>query len=172
MHIQLKQSQVGEGYELSVSKNEVNVPGFLLKNFPHPYTDEDALNFIHFCQGLTGNDLFYIVTIDGKVAGGAFLGLFDTPVKSAKIGYWISERCQGIGMAAWIVEQLTEIAFDQYDVWKIQAGLITEHIRSHKVMRKEGASYEAKFHQYVQKYGRILELHRYTELIGETKVRN
>ena len=172
MHIQLKQWQVGEGYDLSVSKNEVSVPGFLLKYFPHPYTDADALNFIHFCQGMTGKDLFYMITVDGKVAGGAFLGILDEPVRSAKIGYWISEYCKGIGMAAWVVEKLTEIAFEQYGVWKIHAGLIAEHVRSHKVVHKEGPSNDAKLHQYVQKYGRILELHRYTELIGETRVRN
>lgn len=171
MHIQLKEWKVSEGHELFVSKNEVNVPGFLMKYFPHPYTDDDAMNFVYFCKGFTGNELLFLVTVDGKVAGGAFLGLQgETGIKTAKIGYWIAGRYQGMGMSSWIVEQLSLIAFEEYDVVKIHVGLAAERLRSQYAAYKNGPSPDALLHQYVQKYGRVLEEKRFSVIRGETKV--
>src|SRR5207253_3423350 len=57
---------------------------------PHPYTEQDARNFIATYQASTGDEARFAITLrtDGQFCGGAGL-LLDAAHHHAELGYWL-----------------------------------------------------------------------------------
>ncbi len=90
--------------------------------FPFPYTLEDAHRFIRMATGDTAN-LFLAIDIDGEAVGSIGIHpLDDVRCRSAEIGYWLSESCWGHGIATDAVRSLVPVAFDRFDIVRLQAG--------------------------------------------------
>src|SRR5437016_6828409 len=66
---------------------------------PHPYTEQDAKNFIATCQASTGDEARFAITLrtDGQFCGGTGL-LLDAAHHHAELGYWLGGSILGPGL--------------------------------------------------------------------------
>src|ERR1700757_2206306 len=67
---------------------------------PHPYTEQDARNFIATYQASAGDEARFAITLrtDGQFCGGAGLRL-DAAHHHAELGYWLGVPFWGQGYA-------------------------------------------------------------------------
>ncbi len=68
--------------------------------FPHPYTSEDAQQWLARCAGATGEPANFAIEFAGEAIGGVGLQFFtDVHRLTAEIGYWLGEPFWGRGFA-------------------------------------------------------------------------
>ena len=139
-----------------------NVRDFL----PSPYTEQNALEFIHICQQEDPANTFAI-EYRGALAG--CIGLVqqsDVYRLSAEIGYWIGEPFWGLGIATSAVKLLTEYGFNQLGLVRIYSGVFDFNKASQRVLEKSGFKMEGIFEKAVIKNGQICDEYRYAKLIN------
>lgn len=125
--------------------------------FPSPYTLEDAHRFIGMANCGTTN-LFLAIEIDGEAVGGIGIHpLDDVRHRSAEIGYWLSESCWGNGIVTDAVRSIVPVAFEQFDIVRLQAGIFSNNPASMRVLEKCGFIKEAIHKNAIMKKGILLD---------------
>jgi len=143
-------SLVKEANNFKISKN-------LTDAFPHPYTEENARNFIAFA---TKDDPIHIfaIDIDGKAVGG--IGVHpqqDVYRKNAELGYWLGESYWGNGIITAAIREVVPFAFKTYDITRLFARPYDHNIASQKALEKCGFKLEARFEKTFFKNGEFLD---------------
>ena len=93
--------------------------------------------------GLTPN-LFLAIDVKGEAVGGIGIHpLDDVKCRSAEIGYWLSESLWGKGIMSDAVRSLVPVAFERYDIVRLQAGIFSNNPASMRVQEKCGFTREA-----------------------------
>jgi RimJ/RimL family protein N-acetyltransferase len=111
--------------------------------FPSPYTQEDARRFIAMATGPAQN-LFLAIDVGGEAVGGIGIHpLDDGKRRTAEIGYWLSEPFWGRGIITDAVRSLVPVAFERYDIVRLQAGISSNNPASMRVLTKCGFAREA-----------------------------
>jgi RimJ/RimL family protein N-acetyltransferase len=106
--------------------------------FPHPYTLDDALQWIAFTSDQKPLQNFAII-YGGNVAGSVGVLLRDDVYrKTIEIGYFIGERFWGRGIATEAVALLIEYIKNQFDVVRIYAEVFEHNKASMRVLEKSG----------------------------------
>lgn len=124
--------------------------------FPSPYTIEDARQFIDLAT--TTTDMFLAIEISGEAAGGIGIHVLnDVKHRSAEIGYWLAEPYWGRGIATDAVMAIVPVAFQQYDIVRLQAGIFSNNPASMRVLEKCGFTREAVHRNAICKNGKILD---------------
>ena len=103
MQITLRSWNINDAEHLSLIANNKNIAKFMMNQFPHPYTLDNAKAFISMA---TQNEPRNILAIDlnGLAIGGIGIHLqHDVYEKNAELGYWLSEENWGKG---WVETQL------------------------------------------------------------------
>ena len=119
------------------------IAAMMRDGFPSPYTLEDARRFIAAATGSDAN-LFLAIEVGGEAVGG--IGVHprdDVYRRTAEIGYWLSESCRGRGIATDAVRALVPIAFDRFEIVRLQAGVFSNNPASMRVLEKCGFVREA-----------------------------
>ena len=125
--------------------------------FPSPYMTDDAKRFIAMATG-PGPNLFLAIDVHGEAAGG--IGIHpksDVRCRSAEIGYWLSESFWGLGIGTEAVSALVPVAFERYDIVRLQAGIFSTNTASMRVLEKCGFIREAVHKNAIWKNGRLLD---------------
>ncbi|MFI5160869.1 MAG: GNAT family N-acetyltransferase [Sphingobacteriales bacterium] len=155
-----------KGDEASLQRNadNTNISGFLLDRFPSPYTMEDARAWVD--RLIEQNPLInFAIVIDNKVVGGIGLELRDDVYrKTALLGYWLSEALWGKGIVTEAVKLITNYAFENLDLIRIQAGVLSKNPASMRVLEKAGYLKEGISRNAVIKHGEVLDEHVYAML--------
>ena len=125
--------------------------------FPHPYTIEDANNFlqgsipglprIHFC-----------IEIGGEAVGG--IGLRpgeDVHRHTAEFGYWLAEEFWGQGIMSEAVPAFVNYCFKEFSLNRIFAMPHSKNPASVRVLEKAGFTLEGRLHKNVVKDGQVLD---------------
>ena len=87
--------------------------------FPHPYTREAAEGWLRFTAE-NPHDPNYAIEVGGEAVGGIGLILGqDIDRRAAEIGYWLSEKYWGQGIATEAVRALSEQSFTTYGICRI-----------------------------------------------------
>jgi len=138
-----------------------NIYDFLFDRFPHPYTMESARIWV---DSMLSTEPNYNLVID--VAGNAVgvIGLVmrdDVYSKAPLMGYWISETLWGKGIMTQAIGLVTNYAFANLDIVRIQAGVLSNNPRSMRVLEKAGFVKEGVLKQNIVKNGIILDEHIY-----------
>jgi ribosomal-protein-alanine N-acetyltransferase len=78
--------------------------------------------------------------LDGKrIAGTAQLSnVVRGPLQSANLGYWVSERLNGRGLATRAVGDLIPFAFGELGLHRLEAGTLVDNFASQRVLEKNG----------------------------------
>jgi ribosomal-protein-alanine N-acetyltransferase len=144
--------------------DNTNISDFLLDRFPSPYTMEAATGWIAMMcnQEPVVN---FAIDVEGDVVGVIGLELReDVYRKSALLGYWISETLWGKGIMPQAIKLITTYAFENLDLIRIQAGVLSNNPKSMRVLEKAGYVKEGILKNSIVKKGIILDEHIYAAL--------
>lgn len=137
--------------------NNPRVAAMMRDAFPSPYTPEDAHRFISIATGPTPN-LFLAIDIKGEAVGGIGIHpLDDVKRRSAEIGYWLSESLWGKGIVTDAVGSLVPVAFERYDIVRLQTGIFSNNPASMRVLEKCGFIREAVHRDAITKNRTLLD---------------
>jgi [ribosomal protein S5]-alanine N-acetyltransferase len=137
--------------------NNPRIAGSMRDAFPSPYTREDAKHFIAIATG-PGSNLYLAIDLRGEAVGG--IGIHpksDVRCRSAELGYWLSESYWGQGIVTDAVSAVVPVAFERYDIVRLQAGIFSTNTASMRVLEKCGFIREAVHKNAIWKKGRLLD---------------
>ena len=131
--------------------------------FPHPYTEQDARDFIALCLAADPDEaLSCVVEVDGVFAGSVSLTRgADVARKSAELGYWFGRPFWGKGVATEAVRQMCARGFGEWDIVRIFAEPFSHNCVSCRVLEKNGFTHEGTKHLSVYKRGKLLDSEMY-----------
>jgi [ribosomal protein S5]-alanine N-acetyltransferase len=145
--------------QLAHIANNYNIAKYMRNRFPHPYTYNDAINFITWIQE-NYNNLVFAIEADGVIVGS--IGLFpgeDIYCATAELGYWVGEEYWGRGIATSALAQMIAYGFDNFLFNKIKAHVFHPNTASMRVLEKCGFYKEAILKNSVFKYDAYLDEH-------------
>jgi RimJ/RimL family protein N-acetyltransferase len=155
-----------KGDEISLQRNadNPNVARYLTDRFPSPYTMASAEYWVdaHLYQNPMIN---FAIVIDDEIIGGIGLEFReDVYRKTALLGYWLSEHLWGKGIMPEAVRLITDYAFKNLDILRIQAGVLSKNPSSMRVLEKAGYIREGVLKNSVIKHGQVMDEHLYAML--------
>jgi RimJ/RimL family protein N-acetyltransferase len=141
--------------------NNVNVSRNLRDAFPHPYSVQDATNFITMVSK-QNPVTFFAITYQGHYVGNiSLLPGTDIHRKSAEIGYFIGEPFWNRGIATKAVSMIVQFGFATLDIVRIHAGVFEYNRASQKVLEKCGFTKEGIFKLSICKNEKLYDEVRY-----------
>lgn len=130
--------------------------------FPHPYTEENAREFV---ARVSDSDALVLgLEVGGEVVG--VCGVYpqdDVYRRSAEVGYWVARAHQGRGLATRAVKALSEQAFETLDLVRLYAEVfggnevVPGNTASARVLEKCGYQREGVLRASVFKDGQLLD---------------
>jgi [ribosomal protein S5]-alanine N-acetyltransferase len=124
--------------------------------FPHPYTIQDAHEFLQraISQRPTTN---FCIEVDGAAVGGIGIRLGqDVHRHTATLGYWLGQNFWGRGIMTEAVAAFTDFYFDNSPLRRISAEVFANNPASARVLQKAGFVFEGRLKNNVFKDGQLL----------------
>lgn len=147
--------------------NNYNIAKNLRNVFPHPYTIEDAKNFIEFANKDTPVHIFAIEVNHEAVGGIGLHSLSDIHVKNAELGYWLAEPFWGKGIITRAIKEMVNFGFKTYDINRIFAIPFGTNYGSQRVLEKAGFILEGRFEKTIFKNGEYFDELVYAIRLGD-----
>ena len=125
--------------------------------FPHPYTIEDANEFLRRAMSMQPATSFCI-DIGGAAVGGIGIRVGeDVHRHRAELGYWLSEDFWGHGIASEAVPAFADYCFANFELNRIYAEPFANNPPSARVLQKAGFALEGRLRKNVVKDGQVLD---------------
>ncbi|BDU40981.1 GNAT family N-acetyltransferase [Vibrio nigripulchritudo] len=126
---------------------------------PHCDSEEDFLNFVRSSlkSYAEGESLSCAILFQGELVGNASVFNIDNNLSKAKLGYWIAESAQGNGIVTRVCQTLIDIAFDDYQLEKVQLHAAEENKPSRAVAERLGMKLEGIIRRNENLNGRIVD---------------
>ena len=132
---------------------------------PHPYSEEDARNFIS--SGLADRapdvpETRFAITlrISGQLCGGIGLRM-ESAHQHAELGYWLGVPFWGQGYATEAARAVVNYGFSNLQLHRIYASHFAGNPASGHVLRKIGMKYEGCLRGHICKWGQFHDLEYY-----------
>ena len=139
----------------------------LRDQFPHPYTAENAREFIAYVRTETPATAFAITVDDAPVGAIGVMLRDDVERCSAEVGYWLGESHWGRGLATCALIGFTRFAFVAYDVGRLYGVPFASNIASCRVLEKAGYVLEGRLRRSAIKDGEVQDQRLYAVLRGD-----
>lgn len=134
--------------------NNIKIARQLRDRFPHPYTLENARNFLASVSGRDSDGSNLAIEVDGEAIGAVgFVAGEDIERYSAEIGYWLGEPFWGRGIATEAVMLVTADLFVRVNMLRLFALPFADNAASARVLEKAGYLREALLRSSSVKYG-------------------
>ena len=131
--------------------NNRNVWINLRDRFPHPYTRNDARNWLEMVIG-TKPETNFAIAVAGEAVGGIGFSIQpDVGYRSAEIGYWLGEEFWGRGITSEVVTAVSDYAFGNHNLCRLFAHVFEWNIASARVLEKAGYQLEGRLRKSVTK---------------------
>lgn len=151
----LRPLQVRDSGALVANLNNMAIAQTLLRS-PHPYTEQDALSFIHVAMDSRALGMWMQSAIE-LCASGALIGSIGLTLTEefmrADVGYWISEAHWNRGYATEALRAVIDFGFSQLGLIRIQANHFSDNLASGRVMQKAGMTCEGLKRKYFIRFG-------------------
>ena len=125
--------------------------------FPHPYTIQDAHEFLQ--RAISEQpEMKFCIEIDGAAVGG--IGVHpgqDVYRHTATLGYWLSEDFWGRGITTEAVTAVIDFCFENFLLRRISAEVFANNPASARVLKKSGFTFEGRLKNNVLKDGKLLD---------------
>jgi [ribosomal protein S5]-alanine N-acetyltransferase len=125
--------------------------------FPHPYTIQDAHEFLQ--RATTEQpEMKFCIEIEGAAVGG--IGVHpgeDVHRHTATLGYWLGEKFWGRGVMSEAVTAVIDFCFDNFPLRRISAEVFANNPASARVLEKAGFTFEGRLKNHVVKEGQVLD---------------
>ncbi len=125
--------------------------------FPHPYTIQDAREFLQRTIS-EGSAMKFCIEIDGVAVGG--IGVHpgeDVHRHTATMGYWLGEEFWGRGVMTEAVTAVTDFCFENFLLRRISAEVFANNPASARVLEKAGFTFEGCLKNDVLKDRKLLD---------------
>lgn len=159
--IALRPLEASDRQRFAQLANNINIWNNVRNRMPHPYSEEDADEFIS--MALTpGGPTIRAITLDGTLAG--VIGLHpaqDVYEGTAELGYWIGEPYWGRGLASAAVKEMIQIGFKELKLRRIFASAYDYNTASMRVLEKNGFEKEGVAKAAVLKNGKVFDEVKY-----------
>ena len=159
--IALRPLEASDRKAFALLANNRNIWNNVRNRMPHPYTEEDADEFILLASSPDGPTI-RAITLDGTVAG--VIGLHpgqDVYEGTAELGYWIGEPYWGLGLASAAVKEMISIGFQKLNLRRIFASVYDYNVASMRVLEKNGFEKEGVAKAAVLKNGKVFDEVKY-----------
>ncbi len=147
--------QPGDEASLAEAADDRKVWKNLRSSFPHPYTLDDAREWIAECEREAGRALRLAIVVEGQPVGaiGVELGRGQQS-GTGEIGYWLAVEHWGKGIASEAARLVTEYAFDNLNLARLEAAVLESNGASARVLEKAGFRQHGKLRKPVPRPGR------------------
>lgn len=142
----------------------------LRDRFPHPYTLDDAHEWVSHAAVLDPVTTFAIVlpeNDDETIGGIGLLVGSDVERIAAEVGYWLGVRYWNRGLTTAALRAITEYGFDTLELERIFALPFATNVASTRVLEKAGYVREGTLRHSAIKDGVVLDQHVYSALRDE-----
>lgn len=159
----IREWKLSDANDLAEALNNLKIQNNLRDGLPYPYTVSDATEFINAMLSADKNSTFaFAIESDGKVVGsiGAFRQT-NIHCKTAELGYYVSEKYWGRGIATKAVKLICDYIFANTDVLRIFAEPFALNIASCKVLEKSGFELEGILRKNAVKNGIVQDMKMY-----------
>jgi ribosomal-protein-alanine N-acetyltransferase len=137
---------------------------------PHPYREQDAVDFVAACQpdADAGQSVRFAITLrdTGVLCGGAGLRL-ELDHHRAELGYWLGVPYWGHGYATEAAQAVLRYGFDTLGLHRIYAQHVLENPASGRVLNKIGMRREGCLRHHICKWDQFQDLEVYGLLKAE-----
>jgi len=136
--------------------NDMRVARYLRRRFPHPYTKNDAADWLSLvCHD--GDSTYFAIEVDGRLAGGIGVEpLAGEHEGVADFGYWLGHDFWGRGIATAAARNVVRHAFETLDPRRLEAPVMAANVASARVLEKAGFIRECELRSwYVDREGAI-----------------
>ncbi|MEC1376627.1 GNAT family protein [Heyndrickxia oleronia] len=101
---------------------------------------EDTIGFINMClKGFSENrSINTVILFKGNIVGVAGFNNINWSNKTAQIGYWLGEEYQGFGIMTRVAEALTEYAFKELALNKVEIRVAVGNKKSRSIPERLG----------------------------------
>jgi len=167
MDFKLRPFKTSDVESLVKHGNNPRIAANMTDQFPSPYTEERAFQFIQFANQNSPQNILAI-TVNDEVIGG--IGIHpqqDVYRKNAELGYWLSESYWGRGIITSAIVQMVDYTFENWEVDRILARPFHTNIGSQKALEKAGFVLEGNFEKTIYKNNVYLD-----ELVYATRRQN
>jgi ribosomal-protein-alanine N-acetyltransferase len=135
----------------------------LRDGFPHPYTLDDAKQFITK-SGAKDPETFFAIASSKEAIGSIGFGIGqDVHRYTAELAYWLAEPYWNKGIITEVIRIVTEYAFETFKLIRIYAEPYASNPASSKVLEKCGFQYEGRLKASVYKDGKVLDQLMYSK---------
>jgi ribosomal-protein-alanine N-acetyltransferase len=135
--------------------------------FPHPYTIDNARQFLRGVtrRGANKTEFTLAIEVDGQAVGGIGIVLgTDIERITAELGYWLGEEYWGRGIVTAAIKNFAPWAMDRYQLTRLHADCFTDNPASSRVLEKAGFTRESTKRRAAIKNGEIKDMHLYVML--------
>lgn len=150
--------QPSDAASLALNANNIKIADQLLDGFPHPYSEENAKDFISFC--LNNHPSTHLtIAVEGKAVGA--IGFKDVNVngpKTAELGFWIGEQYWNQGIMTKAVAGMLDYGFNLLGLVEINAQVFLENVGSKRVLEKNNFELLALKEKEIEKKGKKIDI--------------
>jgi RimJ/RimL family protein N-acetyltransferase len=147
--------------------NDPRVSRNLGDRFNHPFTMDDAEQWFSVTETETEKTLFAI-EVDGEAVGGCgIVPKDDVHWRTVTIGYWLGVAYWGRGIATEVARLLTEHAFCNPNVERVEAIVYAWNPVSGRVLEKNGFVLEARHRKAIFKDDEFTDMLVYANFRGD-----
>ena len=154
---QVRSYRVDDAPSLARHANNRNISRNMRDTFPFPYTLTDANDWISLVMQQSPEANFAIASADEVIGGIGLIFRDDIHRRSAEIGYWLGEPFWGQGIATAALRAVTDYAFANHDLARLEAYVFEWNPASTRVLEKVGYVLEGKLRQSITKDGQTID---------------
>ncbi len=154
----LRPFSVADREGLAEVANDRRIWRNLTDRFPHPYTLQDADEWIRLCAREGEPPRSLAIDLDGRLVGGIGLELLGgQKAQVANIGYWVAPQWWNRGIATEALRAMTRYAFETFALRRLQATVFGWNPASSRVLEKCGYRFEGRLRRAIVKAGEITD---------------
>jgi len=157
----IRQLQIEDAESLTRNANNINIWNNVRDYFPHPYSRQDALDFINFTKQKKRIEDFAIVIDNQAVGMAGYVPGTDIERLNAEVGYWIGEEYWGKGIMSSVVKDVINYIFEKTEFIRLFAPVFEFNKASMKVLEKNGFNKITILKNAGIKNNKIIDLHYY-----------
>ena len=165
----LRTWSINDAAELAEIANNKNIADNLQDRFPFPYSVKDARKWLRTILPVDPPRNFAIVSGNSIIGNIGILTKEDIHRRNVEIGYFLSEKEWGQGIAARAIKAITSYAFSNFDIVRVYVETFSDNIRSKRALEKAGLKLEATFRKNIIKNGILMDSCIYSVLKEDFK---
>jgi len=135
---------------------------------PHPYTEQDARDFLVLLEDPAKIWLAITLTNDGRQIGGVGLRV-EEQQQHAELGYWLGAPYWGKGYATEAAREMLRYGFEDLRLHRIFASHFKHNPASGRILTKLGMRYEGCQREHIRKWDQFVDSELYGMLRRDWK---